>query len=130
MEHVGTAATLMRPGGYLTKQAAGATAEVAAPQLACQAQGDLPARLGARPASRRGLEADRRRRHAVTFQQSFGGLKVVNGAGLITVSLAPGKLRRWKVGFVSSTSVGTLHSTGNVTLSRPRPSCTPPATSG
>ena len=45
----GTAATLMRPGGYLTKQAAGATAAGRGPQLAGKAQGDLPARLGARP---------------------------------------------------------------------------------
>src|SRR3954447_8507291 len=113
----GTAATLMRPGGYLTKQAAGATAEVAA--RSWLAKHKVIFRLGSVRDLR--LVADSKltggRAHAVTFQQSFGGLKVVNGAGLVTVSLVPGKLHRWKVGFVSSTSVGTLHSTGNATLS-------------
>ena len=46
------------------------------------------------------------RGHSVTLQQSFEGLKVPNGSGLITVSMVPGKLHRWKVGFVSSTALG------------------------
>ena len=114
----GTAATLMRPGGYLTKQAAGATAPVAA--RSWLAKHKVIFRL----ASVRDLSlvADSKltggRGHAVTFQQSFGGLKVVNGAGRITVSMVPAKkLHRWKIGFASSTSVGTLHSTGGVKLS-------------
>jgi len=114
----GTAATLMRPGGYLTKQAAGATAVVAA--RGWLARHKVIYRLD----SVRGLRvlADSKltggRGHAVTFQQSFKGLKVLNGSGLITVSMVPAKqLHRWKIGFASSTSVGTLHSTGGVKLS-------------
>jgi hypothetical protein len=114
----GTASTLMRPGGYLTKQASGATAQVAA--RSWLAKHKVIFRL----ASVRDLSlvADSKltggRGHAVTFQQSFGGLKVVNGAGRITVSMVPAKkLHRWKIGFASSTSVGTLRSTGSVKLS-------------
>ena len=114
----GTASTLMRPGGYLAKQASGATAPVAA--RSWLAKHKVIFRL----ASVRDLSlvADSKltggRGHAVTFQQSFGGLKVVNGAGRITVSMVPAKkLHRWKIGFASSTSVGTLHSTGGVKLS-------------
>jgi extracellular elastinolytic metalloproteinase len=112
----GTAATLMKPGGYLTKQAAGATAVVAA--RGWLARHKVIYRLD----SVRGLRllADSKltggRGHAVTFQQSFEGLKVLNGSGLITVSMVPGKLHRWKIGFVSSTALGTLHKTGSVKL--------------
>jgi hypothetical protein len=114
----GTAATLMRPGGYLTKQAAGGTAVVAA--RSWLAKHKVIFRLSTVRDLR--LVADSKltggRGHAVTFQQSFGGLKVVNGAGRITVSMVPAKqLHRWKIGFASSTSVGTLHSTGGVKLS-------------
>src|SRR3954462_2253322 len=70
----GTAATLMRPGGYLTKQAAGATAEVAARSWLAKhkvifrlGSGRDPRLVagseltrGAGPGARRGLEADRR----------------------------------------------------------------------
>ena len=113
----GTASTLMRPGGYLTKQASGATAPVAA--RSWLAKHKVIFRLD----SVRGLRlaADSRmtggRGHAVTFQQSFEGLKVVNGAGLITISMVPGKkLHRWKIGFASSTSLGTLRKSGSVKL--------------
>jgi extracellular elastinolytic metalloproteinase len=114
----GTASTLMRPGGYLTKQASGATAVVAA--RSWLAKHKVIFRL----ASVRdlGLVADSKltggRGHAVTFQQSFGGLKVVNGAGRITISMVPAKkLHRWRIGFASSTSVGSLHKTGSIKLS-------------
>jgi len=112
----GTAATLMRPGGYLTKQAAGATAVVAA--RGWLARHKVIYRLD----SVRGLRvlADSKltggRGHAVTFQQSFKGLKVLNGSGLITVSMVPGKAHRWKIGFVSSTALGALLKTGSVKL--------------
>jgi len=114
----GTASTLMRPGGYLTKQASGATAPVAA--RSWLAKHKVIFRLANVRDLR--LVADSKltggRGHAVTFQQSFGGLKVINGAGLITVSMVPAKqLHRWKIGFASSTSVGTLHSTGGIKLS-------------
>ena len=78
----GTASTLMRPGGYLTKQASGATAPVAA--RSWLAKHKVIFRLASVRDLR--LVADSKltggRGHAVTFQQSFGGLKVVNGAGL------------------------------------------------
>jgi hypothetical protein len=112
----GTASTLMRPGGYLTKQASGATAPVAA--RSWLAKHKVIFRLD----SVRGLRvaADSKmtggRGHAVTFQQSFAGLKVVNGAGLITISMVPGKSHRWKIGFASSTSLGTLRTSGSVKL--------------
>ena len=114
----GTASTLMRPGGYLTKQASGATAPVAA--RSWLAKHKVIFRLANVRDLR--LVADSKltggRGHAVTFQQSFGGLKVINGAGLITVSMVPAKqLHRWKIGFASSTSLGTLHSTGGIKLS-------------
>jgi extracellular elastinolytic metalloproteinase len=113
----GTAATLMRAGGYLTKQAAGATAVVAA--RSWLAKHKVIFRLDSVRDLR--LVADSKltggRGHAVTFQQSFGGLKVVNGAGRITISMVPGKLQRWKIGFASSTSLGSLHKTGSVKLS-------------
>ena len=96
----------MRPGGYLTKQAAGATAVVAA--RSWLAKHKVIFRLASVRDLR--LVADSKlagsRGHAVTFQQSFGGLKVVNGAGRITISMVPGKLQRWKIGFASSTSLG------------------------
>ena len=106
----------MKPGGYLTKSAAGATAVVAA--RGWLARHKAIYRLD----SVRGLRlvADSKltggRGHSVTFQQSFEGLKVLNGSGLITVSLVPGKLHRWKIGFVSSTAVGSLRTAGAVKL--------------
>ena len=91
----GTPATLMRPGGFLTKQATGATAVVAA-------RGWLAKhRVIFRLASVSGLQvkADSKlagiRGHAITFQQAFSGLKTVEGVGLVTVGLTPGKAHRW-----------------------------------
>ena len=102
----GTPSTLMRPGGFLTKQATGATAVIAA-------RGWLAKhRALFRLTSVNGLRlvADSRlsssASHAVSFQQAFGGLKVVGGDGVVTVALSPAKANRWKIGFVSS-SVST-----------------------
>src|SRR4051812_35931125 len=82
----GTAATLMRPGGYLTKQAAGATADVAA--RSWLAKHKLIFRLGSARDLR--LVADSKltggRVHAVILQPSVGRLKVVNRAGPVTLS--------------------------------------------
>ena len=122
----------MHPGGYLTKQASGATAPVAA--RSWLAKHKVIFRLD----SVRGLRlaADSRmtggRGHAVTFQQSFEGLKVLNGAGLITVSMVPGKqLHRWKIGFASSTAAWlAAHGRCRQADARRRPSCTRPGTSG
>ena len=112
----GTAATLMKPGGYLTKNAAGATAVAAA--RGWLARHKVIYRLDSVRDLR--LVADSKltggRGHSVTLQQSFEGLKVLNGSGLITVSMVPGKLHRWKVGFVSSTALGSLHKAGAVKL--------------
>jgi extracellular elastinolytic metalloproteinase len=113
----GTPATLMRPGGYLTKQAAGKTAVAASRGWLARHKAIF------RLADVKGLRvlADSRltggRGHSVSFQQAFGSLKVVNGAGLVTVSLVPCKADRWKVGFVSSSLLGTLKLQGTATLS-------------
>ncbi len=113
----GTPSTLMRPRGYLAKQAAGATAAVAA--RAWLAKHKALFRLS----SVRGLslQADSKltggRGHAVTFQQAFGNLKVVNGAGLVTVAMTPAKAKhRWKIAFVSSTVMGSLKLKGTARL--------------
>jgi hypothetical protein len=113
----GTPSTLMRPGGYLSKQATGASAVVAARgwlakhkvifrlagvrDLRVLADSPLSGRAG----------------HSVTFQQVLGNLKVVNGAGLITVSLRAAAGAKWKVAFVSSTSVGSSKVQGVAKLS-------------
>ena len=114
----GTPATLMRPGGFLSKSASGATAVVAA--RAWLAKNKVVFRLD----SVRGLRtyADSKLAtstgHAVTFQQTLGGLKLVNGAGLITVSLEPAaKAHRWKIAFASSTAIGSVPLKGSAKLS-------------
>jgi extracellular elastinolytic metalloproteinase len=113
----GTPATLMRPGGYLTRGAAGGTAAVAARGWLAKHKALF------RLSTIRGLSlmADSKltggRGHAVTLQQAFGNLKVVNGAGLVTVSMVPAKAKhRWKVGFVSSSVMGSLKLKGTARL--------------
>jgi extracellular elastinolytic metalloproteinase len=104
----GTPSTLARPGGFLTMRAAGATAVAAARSWLAKH------RVIFRLDSVRGLqlETDSKlvgsRGHAVTFQQALGGLKVLNGSGLVTVGLTAGKAGSWKIGFVSSTVVGSI----------------------
>ena len=113
----GTPSTLMRRGGFLTTRAAGGTAVIAA--RAWLAKHRVIFRLD----SVRGLRlaADSRLTgsagHSVTFQQAFGGLKLVNGEGLVTVSLKQGKAHRWRIGFVSSTVLGNLRLKGAAKLS-------------
>ncbi len=113
----GTPSTLMRPGGFLSKQARGATAAIAA--RAWLAKHKVIFRLDSVASLR--LAADSKltggSSHAVTFQQAFQSLKVVDGAGLVTVSLKAGKAGTWKVGFVSSTILGSLHLKGAAKLS-------------
>src|SRR4051812_45616877 len=113
----GTPSTLMRPGGFLTKRATGATAVIAARGWLANHKGIF--RLGS--VSGLMLKADSKLSgsdgHAVTFQQAFANLKVVDGSGLITVSLVPGKAHRWNIGFVSSTALGTLNLKGAAKLS-------------
>jgi extracellular elastinolytic metalloproteinase len=113
----GTPATLMKRGGYLTKSARGATAVVAARGWLAKHKAifKLDKIAGLR------VQADSRltggRGHAVTFQQELNGLKVVNGDGLLTVSLVPAKLKnRWKIGFVSSTALGSVELRGAARL--------------
>jgi len=116
----GTPSTLMRPGGFLTKQAAGKTAVVAARSWLAKH------RMIFRLASLRGLSlaADSKlsssRGHAVTFQQSLGGLKLVNGEGSLTVGISPAKAHRWKIGFVSSTVIGASRLNGARQISATR----------
>ena len=113
----GTPSTLMRPGGFLTKRATGATAVAAARGWLAKHKGIF------RLSSVSGLKllADSKLSgndgHAVTFQQAFANLKVVDGSGLITVSLVAAKANRWKIGFVSSTALGTLRLKGAAKLS-------------
>jgi hypothetical protein len=113
----GTPSTLMRPGGFLTKQASGATAVIAARSWLAKHKAIF------RLSSVKGLKvkADSKLTggdgHAVTFQQAFGSLKVIDGSGLITVSLVAAKAHRWKVGFVSSTALGSLQLKGAAKLS-------------
>jgi hypothetical protein len=113
----GTPSTLMRPRGFLTKRATGATAVIAARGWLAKHRGIF------RLSSVSGLKvlADSKLSgsdgHAVTFQQAFSNLKVVDGSGLITVSLVPGKAHRWQVGFVSSTALGSLTLKGAAKLS-------------
>src|SRR5262249_14867328 len=113
----GTPSTLMRPRGYLAKQAAGGTAAVAA--RAWRAQHKTLVRLST--IGGLSLAADSKltggRGHAVTFQQSFGNLKVVAGSGIVTVAMVPAKAKhRWKIGFVSSTVMGSLKLKGTAKL--------------
>jgi hypothetical protein len=113
----GTPSTLMRPGGFLSKQTPGATAETAARNWL--ARHKVIFRLD----SVNGLQlrADSRlnasRGHAVTLQQSFSGLKTLDGVGLVTVGLTTGKAHRWKIGFVSSSLLGSLRLKGTQRLS-------------
>jgi len=112
----GTPSTLLRPGGFLSKGARGATSTVAA--RAWLAKHKLIFRLRSVAGLR--VYADSQlttsRSHAVTFQQALGGLKVVNGTGFITVAVQPGKTNRWKVGFVSSTAIGSVPLKGSKKL--------------
>jgi extracellular elastinolytic metalloproteinase len=114
----GTPATLMRRGGFLTKQAAGVTATIAARSWLAKHKvifrldsvRELRARADSRLATSTG--------HAITFQQALDGLKVVNGTGLLTVSLEPAKkAHRWKIAFVSSTAIGSVSLQGTAKLS-------------
>ena len=113
----GTPATLMRPGGFLTKQATGATAVIAA--RGWLAKHKALFRLSSVSGLR--LMADSRlsssASHAVSFQQAFGGLKVVGGDGVVTVALSPAKANRWKIGFVSSSVIGSMRLKGATKLS-------------
>jgi extracellular elastinolytic metalloproteinase len=112
----GTPSTLMRPRGFLSKQARGATPTIAA--RAWLAKHKVIFRLG----SVSGLRAYADSRltasgsHAVTFQQALGGLKVVNGTGFITVAVQRAKGNRWKIGFVSSTAIGSVPLKGSKKL--------------
>ena len=112
----GTPSTLMRPSGFLSKATAGKSASSAARWWVSKH------RVLFRLDNVRGLTllADSKLSgstgHAVTFQQSLGGLKVVNGSGMITVTLRPAKTNRWKVGFVSSTAIGAAKLRGTVKL--------------
>jgi extracellular elastinolytic metalloproteinase len=113
----GTPSTLMRPGGYLSTGTAGHSATAAAHWWLAKHK------VLFRLKSLSGLTvlADSKLSgstgHSVTFQQATGGLKLVNGEGLITVSLRPAAhANRWKVGFVSSTALGTLKLHGAVKL--------------
>jgi hypothetical protein len=113
----GTPSTLMRPGGFLTKLASGETAVIAA-------RGWLAKhRVIFRLTSVSGLQlkADSKLAgiagHAITFQQAFSGLKTVDGVGVVTVGLAPGKAHRWKIAFVSSSLVGSVALKGSARLS-------------
>ena len=112
----GTPSTLMRPRGFLSKQARGATPTIAA--RAWLAKHKVIFRLD----SVSGLRAYADSRlsssssHAVTFQQALGGLKVVNGTGFITVAVQRAKGNRWKIGFVSSTAIGSVPLKGSKTL--------------
>jgi hypothetical protein len=113
----GTPSTLMRPGGFLSKATGGATATVAARWWLAKHKAIF--RLD--NASSLSVLADSRLTgsvgHSVTFQQKLGNLKIVNGEGLITVTLKPAAgTTRWKVGFVSSTSVGRAKLQGTVKL--------------
>ncbi len=98
----GTPSSLTRLGGYLSTGVAGDTAVAAARNW-----------LGAHSALFRLASADGlvlhedsrladSKAHAVTFRQTYGGLKAVAGEGLVTVAVVPGA-SGWKVTFVSST---------------------------
>jgi extracellular elastinolytic metalloproteinase len=113
----GTPSTLMRPGGFLSKATGGATATSAARWWLAKHKGIF--RLDSAGSLR--VLADSKLTgssgHAVTFQQQLGNLKLVNGEGLITVSLRPAKAaKRWRVGFVSSTAIGSVKLRGTVKL--------------
>ena len=113
----GTPSTLMRPGGFLSKQTPGATAESAA--RFWLARHKVIFRLDS--VSGLQLKSDSRlaasRGHALTLQQSVGGLKTLDGVGLVTVGLQPAKANRWKIAFVSSSLIGSLPLKGTQQLS-------------
>jgi len=113
----GTPSTLSRPGGFLTKRAAGATATAAARQWLAKHKQIF--RLSS--VSGLQLNADSKlagsRGHAVTFQQTLNGLKTLDGAGLVTVGLTVAKANRWKIAFVSSTVIGSVPLKGSANLS-------------
>ncbi|HEY7017437.1 MAG TPA: M36 family metallopeptidase [Gaiellaceae bacterium] len=112
----GTPSTLMRPRGFLSKKATGSTATIAA--RAWLAKHRVIFRLDSVRSLR--VVADSKLStgagHAVTFQQAFGNLKVLNGQGIVTVGLKQAK-HRWKVAYVSSTLVGSLHLKGAAKIS-------------
>jgi extracellular elastinolytic metalloproteinase len=112
----GTPSTLMRSRGFLSKNARGGTAVIAA--RAWLAKHKVIFRLDSVSGLR--VYADSRLAtsgsHAVTFQQAFKSLKVVNGTGFITVAVQPGKAKRWKIGFVSSTAIGSVPLKGSKQL--------------
>jgi extracellular elastinolytic metalloproteinase len=113
----GTPSTLMRPGGFLARQTPGVTAEAAARFwlrrhkviFRLDSLRGLQLKSDSRLASSRG--------HALTLQQSFSGLKTLDGAGLVTVGLQPAKAHRWKIAFVSSSLIGSLSLKGTQQLS-------------
>jgi hypothetical protein len=112
----GTPSTLMRSRGFLSKQARGATPTIAA--RAWLAKHKVIFRLDSVSGLR--VYADSRLAtsgsHAVTFQQALGGLKVVNGTGMITVAVQRARGKRWKIGFVSSTAIGSVPLKGSKKL--------------
>jgi hypothetical protein len=113
----GTPSTLMRPGGFLTKQAAGKTAAIAARSWLAKHKVifRLSSVQGLQLAADSKLSASSG--HAVTFQQAFNGLKLVNGEGTVTVAISPATAHRWKIGFVSSTVIGTVPFKGAARIS-------------
>jgi len=116
----GTPSTLMRPGGYLAKHAAGATPAAVAKYWLSKHK------VIFRLSSVKGLQlqADSRLAgtagHAVTFRQTFGQLKALDGAGLVTVGLRGSKTKGWKVAYVSSSVIGSVPLKGHSNLSAPR----------
>ncbi len=113
----GTPATLARPGGFLTKRASGVTAIAAARSwlanhkviFRLDSVGGLQLKADSKLVGSRG--------HAVTFQQALGGLKTLDGSGLVTIGLTAGTAHRWKIAFVSSTVVGSVPLKGADNLS-------------
>jgi extracellular elastinolytic metalloproteinase len=112
----GTPSTLMRPGGFLSKQARGATATIAARSWLAKQKVifrlDSVSGLRAYADSRLASSSGR----TVTFQQSLGGLKIVGGSGFMTVGVQRAKGNRWKIAFVSSTAIGSVPLKGSAKL--------------
>ena len=108
----------MRPGGFLTKQASGATAVIAARAWLAKHKGifRLDSIAGLRVMSDSKLS--RGGGHSVTFQQAFKSLKVLERLGSDhRLARRPGKAHRWKIGYVSSTALGSLQLKGAAKLS-------------
>ena len=116
----GTPSTLMRPGGYLAKHATGATAAAAAKYWLSKNK------VIFRLASVRSLQLQADSKligstgHAVTFRQTFGQLKALDGAGLVTVGLRGSKTKGWKIAYVSSSVIGSVPLKGHTRLSAPQ----------